>query len=449
MTSIYSESVHEQSEGSDVIIETASFLGTMNCGTGCGFADISNRAADEKTRKDSIRKLATAVIFCVIFMTVEMVGGIKANSLAVMTDAAHLLTDVAGFAISLFSIWASSWEATPRQSYGFHRIEILGALVSIQLIWLLTGVLIWSAIDRLRHDTVSVNGALMFIIATIGLVVNIIMIFLLGHGHDHDHGDGHSHSHSKGHSHDHGHDHVEKVKHSHQHGHSHKVKHAHEHAHKHKDVQRGGVHEHGHHDKTGLSKPLLLDVERDEHSVHDVHDHDVHDHNVHDHDVHSSATDERQPEGNKVHKGFNINVQGAYIHVLGDLIQSIGVMIGGAIIWIYPKLHIIDLICTLFFSLVVLGTTIKMLRSALEVLMESTPREIDATELEEGLCSIPGVLTVHELHIWAITVGKVLLACHVRIQSDANAEMVLHRVKTYIESEHNISHITVQIERET
>ena len=81
--------------------------------------------------------------------------------------------------------------------------------------------------------------------------------------------------------------------------------------------------------------------------------------------------------------------------------------------------------------------------------MESTPREIDAKELEEGLCSIPGVLTVHELHIWAITVGKVLLACHVRILADANAEMVLHKVKAYIENEYKIRHITVQIERET
>lgn len=89
-----------------------------------------------------------------------------------------------------------------------------------------------------------------------------------------------------------------------------------------------------------------------------------------------------------------------------------------------------------------------MLKSILEVLMESTPREIDATRLEEGLCAISGVLTVHELHIWAITVRKYLLACHVKIRSDANADMVLQRVIEYIEREYKISHITVQIERE-
>ncbi|PKI75026.1 hypothetical protein CRG98_004594 [Punica granatum] len=89
-----------------------------------------------------------------------------------------------------------------------------------------------------------------------------------------------------------------------------------------------------------------------------------------------------------------------------------------------------------------------MIRSILEVLMESTPREIDATRLEEGLCQMDEVVAVHELHIWAITVGKVLLACHVKIKRDANADMVLDKVVDYIRREYNISHVTIQIERE-
>ena len=74
----------------------------------------------------------------------------------------------------------------------------------------------------------------------------------------------------------------------------------------------------------------------------------------------------------------------------GDSIQSIGVMIGGAIIWYKPEWKIIDLICTLIFSVIVLFTTIRMLRNILEVLMESTPREMDATRLERGLCEMHG-----------------------------------------------------------
>ncbi|KAJ0565227.1 putative cation efflux protein [Helianthus annuus] len=341
-------------------------------GAPCGFSDARTSSREARERSDSMWKLWGGVVLCFVFMGVEVFGGIKAHSLAILTDAAHLLSDVAAFAISLFAVWASGWEATPRQSYGFFRIEILGTLVSIQIIWLITGILVYEAIDRLIYRTVEIEGSLMFGIASFGLVVNLLMMFILGHGHGH------------GHGHDHGHDH--------------------------------GQHEHHHdHDHEEHSQPLLKTYSKDE---------------------------------TKEKKRGNINVQGAYLHVLGDLIQSIGVMIGAAAIWYNPNLKFIDPICTLLFSVIVLYTTINMLRDILEVLMESTPREIDATSLERGLCEIDEVVAIHELHIWAITVGKVLLACHVRIGPGADADMVLDKVVGYINKEYNISHVTIQIERE-
>eukprot|EP00268_Persea_americana_P038394 TRINITY_DN3797_c0_g1_i1.p1 TRINITY_DN3797_c0_g1~~TRINITY_DN3797_c0_g1_i1.p1 ORF type:complete len:419 (-),score=74.70 TRINITY_DN3797_c0_g1_i1:804-2060(-) len=384
-------------------------------GATCGFSDSETISKDAKERYASMRKLLIAVVLCIIFMSVEVAGGIKANSLAILTDAAHLLSDVAAFAISLFSLWASGWEANPRQSYGFFRIEILGALVSIQLIWLLTGILVYEAIARIIHDTGDVKGFLMFAVAAFGLVVNIVMAVLLGHDHGHD---GHNHGHGE-----------------HGHGHNH---HNHDHAH-------GADHSHGisittHHHNMGRSK------NKDEHN--------------HSHGTvsHIDEVDQKEPflnsdhccagESKKAKKNWNINIQGAYLHVLGDSIQSVGVMIGGAIIWYKPEWKIIDLICTLIFSIIVLGTTIRMLRNILEVLMESTPREIDATRLEKGLCEMEGVVAVHELHIWAITVGKVLLACHVTITPDADADLVLDKVIGYIRREYNISHVTIQIERQ-
>lgn len=379
----------------------------------CGFSDSGSSSKDAKERSASMRKLLIAVILCAVFMSVEVAGGIKANSLAILTDAAHLLSDVAAFAISLFSLWATGWEATPRQSYGFFRVEILGALVSIQMIWLLAGILVYEAIVRLIHDTGEVNGFLMFLVATFGLVVNIMMAFLLGH--DHAHG---------GHGHDHGHSHNDHD-HDHGHGHSHGMKitthHHHHHEHHSKDDEHHSKDDEHHHTHEDPSEPLLK----------------------------NSSQEGNQPEcKNEEKRGRNINVQGTYLHVLGDSIQSIGVMIGGAIIWIKPDWKIVDLICTLIFSVIVLGTTIKMLRSILEVLMESTPREIDATMLEKGLCEMDEVVAVHELHIWAITVGKVLLACHVKVRPEANTDMVLDNVINYIRREYNISHVTIQIERE-
>ncbi|XLS99001.1 hypothetical protein HN51_041736 [Arachis hypogaea] len=81
------------------------------------------------------------------------------QQLAILIDAAHLLSDVAAFAISLFSLWAAGWEANPRQSYGYFRIEILGALVSIQLIWLLAGILVYKAVDRMVAGPREVDGS--------------------------------------------------------------------------------------------------------------------------------------------------------------------------------------------------------------------------------------------------------------------------------------------------
>ncbi|KAK9053097.1 hypothetical protein SSX86_029727 [Deinandra increscens subsp. villosa] len=380
------------------------YAGSKVCGGApCGFSDAKAGSQEAKERSASMWKLWGGVILCFIFMGVEVFGGIKANSLAILTDAAHLLSDVAAFAISLFSVWASGWEATPRQSYGFFRIEILGTLVSIQIIWLLTGILVYEAIVRLLHGTVEVEGGLMFGIAAFGLVVNILMMFILGH----DHGHGHGHSHDHGHGHGHGH----------------------EHGHVDEEVEDVNIH--------GVSV-----------TTHRHHHHSHGDDHHHDHEEHSEPLLKTSSTDQSKEKKRNINVQGAYLHVLGDSVQSIGVMIGAAVIWYNPNLKIIDPICTLLFSVIVLYTTINMLRDILEVLMESTPREIDATSLERGLCEIDEVVAIHELHIWAITVGKVLLACHVRIRPEADADLALDKVVDYIKREYNISHVTIQIERE-
>ncbi|KAK8686091.1 hypothetical protein V6N13_125118 [Hibiscus sabdariffa] len=397
-------------------VEISQGRNTICGGAACGFSDAQTSSKDVMERAASMRKLWMAVVLCIVFMSVEVVGGIKANSLAILTDAAHLLSDVAAFAISLFSLWASGWEATPRQSYGFFRIEILGALVSIQLIWLLAGILVYEAIARLIHDTGEVKGFLMFAVSAFGLVVNIAMALLLGHDHGHHHGHDHNHD-NGGNEHDH---------------------HHHSHSHDSEPPNHGlnitSHHQHPHH--------------HDSNSKLDDDDDDDHTHEVDRQEPLLKSCEQEPERGAPRKQERNINVQGAYLHVLGDSIQSVGVMLGGAIIWYKPEWKIIDLICTLVFSVIVLGTTIRMLRNILEVLMESTPREIDATRLEKGLCEMDEVVAVHELHIWAITVGKVLLACHVLIRPEADADMVLNKVIDYIKRDYNISHVTIQIERQ-
>jgi zinc transporter 2 len=163
----------------------------------------------EVKSKAALKKLILVSIICVIFMGVEVVGGYIAQSLAIMTDAAHLLSDFSGFLISMFSIWIARKPASDSMSYGYHRSEIIGALGSVILIWGLTIWLVYEATLRI-YDPKPVNGLIMLIISGVGLLCNIVMAGVLHSGHGHSHG-GHSHG-----GHDHGHDH------GHSHGHDEK-----------------------------------------------------------------------------------------------------------------------------------------------------------------------------------------------------------------------------------
>lgn len=342
-----------------VVSEKTNLLRTpakFSCTSVCAFSKQEHNALDSEERSKSATKLGGLILFYLLVMLVEIVGGLKANSLAVITDAGHLLTDVAGFSISLFSVWASGWRATPYQSFGYHRLEILGALLSVQLIWLISGILIYEAVSRILHKSDRVNGILMFAVAAFGFVVNFIMVIWLGH---------HNHSH---------------------------------HTCAHLD------HEHDH--------------EREE--------------------VCASKADKT--------KILNINIQGAYLHVMVDMIQSVGVMLAGAIIWAKPDWIIVDLMCTFIFSVLSLSTTISMLKNIYGILMERTPSEIDISRLEKDLKSIKGVQDIHDLHVWALTVGKVVLSCHVIAEPAVNSSLLIHKIRDYCERTYRIHHVTIQIE---
>lgn len=103
-----------------------------------------------------------------------------------MTDAAHLLSDFSGFVISMASVWIGAKEANRRLSFGFHRAEVIGALASVILVWALTLILVIEAIGRVLHP-VEVDGKIMLITATLGLIFNLIMVKILhsnpGHSH--------------------------------------------------------------------------------------------------------------------------------------------------------------------------------------------------------------------------------------------------------------------------
>uniref|UniRef100_A0A1L8DEE3 Putative zn2+ transporter msc2 cation diffusion facilitator superfamily n=1 Tax=Nyssomyia neivai TaxID=330878 RepID=A0A1L8DEE3_9DIPT len=285
------------------------------------------------------RRLIIASLLCVIFMIVEVVGGVMANSLAIATDAAHLLTDFASFMISLFAIWISGRKSTVRLSFGWYRAEVIGALVSVILIWVVTAILVFMAVERIVQKDFEVNATVMLITSGFAIFVNILMGCSL-----------------------------------HEHGHSH----------------------------SGSSKYQE-----------------------------------------------NINVRAAFIHVIGDVLQSVGVFIAAILIYFKPEWYLADPICTFIFSIIVVFTTVRILKDTLHVLMEGTPSYLDYTEVKATFLEIEGVMKVHNLRIWALSINKNALAAHLAIRPNANPDSVLRIATTTVHSKYNFFETTIQIEEFT
>jgi zinc transporter 2 len=151
-------------------------------------------------------KLLVVSFISFLFMAGEFTGGYLSGSLAIMTDAAHMLSDVAGFMISYFAIHMGTRPTTFNMSFGYHRAEILGAMASIILIWGLVIWLIVEAIERVVNPT-KIDGFIMLITAIVGLICNIINIFTLhscGGGHSHHNIDEEHHEHGEHGEHEHG-----------------------------------------------------------------------------------------------------------------------------------------------------------------------------------------------------------------------------------------------------
>jgi len=329
-------------------------------------------------------------------MMLEIVGGVLAQSLAIVTDAAHLLSDVSGFAVSMFAVALTQKQASTHYTYGYHQAEILGALTSVLIVWAMTGVLLWEAVDRfitLRE----VDGRLMLIMAFIGLVVNIGLFGTLHHGHDH----GHSHGHSHTHGHSHGHDH------SHSHGHS-----------------------HGH--------------------SHAAHDHDQHNHN-HPH-TSSESLLERSSEGGS----SNLALDAAVVHIIGDMVQSVGVLLAAILIVWQPfdvgftedgisKWFYADPACTIMFSILVMFTTFKTVSQSVRVLMQRVPESVDIGNFDRRLRDIVGVVCCHDVHIWSIGSNNVIATAHVVVSECEDCSDILIKCKS-IAHEMGIGHSTFQLE---
>ncbi|XP_054584433.1 probable proton-coupled zinc antiporter SLC30A3 isoform X2 [Eptesicus fuscus] len=271
------------------------------------------------------RQLCVACAVCCVFMAGEVVGGYLAHSLAIMTDAAHLLADVGSMIGSLFSLWLSTRPATRTMTFGWHRSETLGALASVISLWMVTGILLYLAFIRLLHSDYHIEGGAMLVTAGIAVCANLLMAVVLH--------------------------------------------------------QAGPQHSHG--SRGAEYAPL--------------------------------------EEGSGEHLPLvNTSVRAAFVHVLGDLLQSLGVLAASILIYFKPQCKAADPISTFLFSICALGSTAPTLRDVLRVLMEGAPRNVGFEPVRDTLLSVPGVQATHELHMWSLTLTYHIASAHLAIDARSN-----------------------------
>ncbi|OWK62162.1 Zinc transporter 4 [Lonchura striata] len=299
----------------------------------------SSRRERSKQRKVK-KRLTLAALLYLLFMTGELIGGYVANSLAIMTDALHMLIDLSGIILTLLALWLSAKSPTKRFTFGFHRLEVLSAIISVLLVYILMAFLLYEAVQRTIHMDYEINGDIMLITAAVGVAVNLIMGFLLNQS-------GHLHSHS----------------------HSHPQSH--------------------------IPQPSSPNAAQGSSHGHSSHGHSSHGHSSHGHS--------------------SLAVRAAFVHALGDLVQSIGVLVAAYIIRFKPEYKIADPICTYVFSILVVFTTVRILCDTGVIILEGVPRHLNVDRIKEDLMKIEDVYCIEDLNIWSLTAGKTIAIVHLQL----------------------------------
>lgn len=286
----------------------------------------SRRSATER-QKDR-RRLILAVGLTSVIAIAEAVGGYLTGSLALLSDAGHMLTDVSALTLSLLALWFAEKPADPKKTYGYYRMEILSALANGVVLLALTTFIVIEAWERLRAPQ-PVDLIPMLVVGFIGLVANLAAMGFL-------------------------------------------------------------------------------------------------------------------------HRSHSLNVRGAFLHVLGDTLSSVGVLAGGVLMYFTGWYQVDAGISVLICVVIVIGAW-RLVRDAVDVLLEAVPAHVDMEAVRRILTSVPGVTAVHDLHIWTISSGIYALSAHLVVADPVchNNDTILSAVKHELLDRFGIDHTTIQIESET
>ena len=273
----------------------------------------------------SARSLGWALGLTVAVMAVEVVGGLLARSLALLADAAHMLTDAGALALSLFAAWIAARPAAAGKTYGYYRVEILAALANGALLLAVTAGIVLEALQRVRHPA-QVRPGILLGVATLGLLANIVVAVILHRA-----------------------------------------------------------------------------------------------------------------------KGESLNIRGAYLHVLSDLLGSVAAITAGAIIlatgWVLA-----DPLISLGLSLLLIAGAWRLVRQSVDVLLEAAPRSVSLPDLEAAITAVPNVHGVHDLHVWTVSSGIVAMSAHATVPDPASHQEALEEITRRVRR-FGIQHVTVQLEK--
>jgi cobalt-zinc-cadmium efflux system protein len=279
-------------------------------------------------RHTETRRLLWAAVISAVYFIAELVAGFLTNSLALLSDAGHMLSDVGAMALSLFAFRMARRPATHQSTYGFHRVEILAALFNGLTLWLMVGIIFAAAFNRFAEPPM-VKSFGMMIVAVVGLLVNIAAAAILHGGHRH-----------------------------------------------------------------------------------------------------------------------NLNLRGAFLHVVSDAVGSVGAIAAG-VIMLTTGWYLADPLISMFIGGLILFSSWSLVKDSVSVLMQSVPKGIRLEEVRLTIEAVDGVSKVHDLHIWAVTSDIFTLSAHAVVTNGEDFHQVLNNIEDTLKEHFNIEHTTIQLETES
>ena len=273
-------------------------------------------------------KFRFAILLTTFVLVIEIVGGILSNSLALLSDAAHVFSDSLSLIMSWLAIYLSTRPATNLRTYGYHRTEVFAAFINGISLIAISGWIFYEAVHRFIEPE-PVKSKEMLIVAIIGFIANMVIVWLF-------HGEGHK----------------------------------------------------------------------------------------------------------------SLNVRSAVLHVIGDALASVGVIVGGAVIY-WTSWFIVDPILSCGIVVVILIGAGRVTKEAVHILLEGSPKHADAQKVAACISAIDSVKDVHDMHIWSLCSNYLALSTHVSIAEDASksSHELRQEINDKLQAQFGIFHTTIQIEQ--